>query len=107
MIPCMDEHTYIDTHTHQHIFKLCIIPAVSLLLNRFQQRAKRVEFLPVCCQNEAFLSSNSHSLHQIGPTLSLNQASKPSGIQPMDHKHSMNPYFVVFLQRLLYVSNGF
>ena len=107
MIPCMDEHTYIDTHTHQHIFELCIIPAVSLLLNRFQQRAKRVEFLPVCRQNEAFLSSNSHSLHQIGPTLSLNQASKPSSIQLMDHKHLMNPYFVVFLQRLLYVSNGF
>ena len=29
MIPCMDEHTYINTHTHQHTFKLCIIPAVS------------------------------------------------------------------------------
>ena len=25
----MDEHTYINTHTHQHTFKLCIIPAVS------------------------------------------------------------------------------
>ena len=29
MIPCMDEHTYINTHTYQHTFKLCIIPAVS------------------------------------------------------------------------------
>ena len=25
----MDEHTYINTHTYQHTFKLCIIPAVS------------------------------------------------------------------------------
>ena len=107
MIPYMDEHTYIDTHTHQYIFKLCIIPAVSLLLSRFQQRAKRVEFLPVCRQNEAFLSSNSHSLHQIGPKPRRNEASSPSIIQTMDHKHLPNPYFGVFFYLLLYVSNGF
>ena len=54
MIPCMDEHTYIDTHTHQHIFKLCIIPAVSLLFNLFINERSELEFRPFAVKLERF-----------------------------------------------------
>ena len=44
------------------ILKSRTISAASLLFNHFHQRAKRVEFLPVCRLNEAFEAQN-QSLH--------------------------------------------
>ena len=68
-------HTCTRMYINLRILKSRTIPAASLLFNHFHQRAKRVEFLPVCRLNGAFWSSKSKSSCQIWPKSYSNNAS--------------------------------